>query len=227
MRPLTPLLAACIFLVVACTPRPVAPPLDHKLPAPPQRESAQPALASALRAAAEAAAEAQRARDSVDRAQTAAATAQAAAKTSVAEAKRLLEQKTATENELLTLYNLLVEQEKGLSVLTADIGVARNALIVEKRHSGVTLQQLQLAETRALAKEAEADELRRLLTYSESLTAQATKTAKDAINASESLRTEVGIAKGSAKTWRNITYGTGVLLLLSLGAHVLRSYMRI
>ena len=221
------ILAVIVCVLPSCTPKAVVVPDANKLPTPPPRESARPALAEALQNAAQATAEAQRARDSVDRAKAAAESAQAAMKNSVAEAKRLHEQTTASENELLNLYNHLVEMERGMSLMTEDINKAKNALTAEKTLSASTLARLQAAEALTIEKDAEVAELRRMLTYSETLTSQATAKAQEAVIASEKFRLQVGVEQGRAKTWRNIAAGLGALLLLAIGAHVLRSYMRI
>jgi len=194
---------------------------------PPPRVSASPTIDAALRSAAAASAEAERARDSVARAKASAAAAQIAFQISVAEAKRLHEQKSASENELLALYNALVAQEKDMNLLSVELHTASTALVTEKAHSAIVMNKLNEATKLAADKDAENAELRRVLEYSQGLTDQATKVANDAMANNLKLTADVGIEKGRTKTWRNITYGTGTLLLLSLGAHVLRSYMRI
>lgn len=218
---------ACLLLLVACTPKAIVVPEANKLPTPPPRESARPALADAMKNAAKATAEAQRARDSVERAKLAAVSAQLSLQASLAEVRRLLSQKAASSEELLGLYTRLESLEKELVGMLADITQAKKSLAAEKLLSASTLARLQAAEALTIEKDAEVAELRRMLKYSETLTSQATAKAQEAVKASEKLRLKVGVEQGRAKTWRNIAVGTGALLLLAIGAHILRSYIRI
>jgi hypothetical protein len=218
---------ACVLLLVACEPKTIVVPEANKLPAPPIRESARPALADALQNATKATAEAQRARDSVDRAKRAADSAQSALQASLIEVRRLLAQKAASSDELQALYNRLEVLEKELVAMIADLAQARNSLAAEKLLSVSTLARLRAAEALTIEKDAEVSELRRILKYSETLTSQATAKAQAAVTASEKFRLQVGVEQGRAKTWRNIAAGIGALLLIAVGAHILRSYMRI
>jgi chromosome segregation ATPase len=218
---------ACVLLPVACAPKAIVVPEANKLPAPPARESARPALADALQNATKATAEAQRARDSVDRAKAAAGSAQISLQASLAEVRRLLAQRSATSEELQTLYTKLEALEKELVTILADLTQAKDSLATEKLLSANTLAKLRTAEALTIEKDAEVAELRRILKYSETLTAQATAKAQQAVTASEKLRSQVGVEQGRAKTWRNIAIGIGAALLLAIGAHILRSYMRI
>ena len=199
----------------------------NKLPTPPPRESARPALAEAKENAAKAAAEAQRARDNVDRAKLAAETAQQSLRKSLEEVRRLLAQRSAAESELQLLYTQLQILESEISLLIEDITQAKVALELEKKISANTRERLNLAESLTIEKEAEVAELRRLLAYSETLTAQATSAAQEAVNTAEKLRLQVGVEKGRASIWMRISMGLGAALLLAIGAHILRSYMRI
>lgn len=218
---------ACVLLLVACAPKAVVVPEANKLPTPPARESARPALADAVQNATKATAEAQRARDSVDRAKHAAESARVALQDSLIEVRRLLAQKAASSDELQALYDRLEVLEKELVDLIADVTQARNSLAAEKLLSVSTLARLRAAEALTIEKDAEVAELRRMLQYSETLTSQATAKAQEAVTASEKLRLQVGVEQGRAKTWRNIAAGIGALLLLAVGVHILRSYMRI
>jgi len=125
------------------------------------------------------------------------------------------------------LYTKLEALEKELVAILADLTQARNSLAAEKLLSASTLAKLRAAEALTIEKDAEVAELRRILKYAETLTAQATAKAKEAVAASEKLRTQVGVEQGRAKTWRNIAVGIGAALLLAVGAHILRSYVRI
>lgn len=218
---------ACLLLLVACTPKAIVVPEANKLPTPPPRESARPALADAMQNAVKATAEAQRARDSVERAKKAANSAQLSLQVSLAEVRRLLAQKAASSEELQALYTRLEALEKELVVMLADITQAKSSLAAEKLLSASTLARLQAAEALTIEKDAEVAELRRMLKYSETLTSQATAKAQEAVQASEKLRVQVGVEQGRAKTWRNIAFGVGAALLLAIGAHVLRSYIRV
>jgi hypothetical protein len=171
--------------------------------------------------------EAQRARDSVDRAKAAAGSAQISLQASLAEVRRLLAQRSASSDELQVIYNRLEFLEKELVAMLADITQAKDSLATEKLLSANTLAKLRAAEALTIEKDAEVAELRRMLKYSETLTSQATAKAQEAVTASEKFRLQVGVEKGRAKTWRNIAIGIGAALLLAIGAHILRSYMRI
>jgi len=218
---------ACLLLLAACTPKAIIVPEANKLPTPPPRASARPALTEALQNATKATVEAQRARDSVDRAKVAADSAQVALRASLVEVRRLLTQKAASTEELQALYIKLQALEKEMVTMLADITQARNSLAAEKLLSASMRARLQTAEALTIEKDSEVSELRRMLQYSETLTAQATTKAQEAVTASEKFRLQVGVEQGRVKTWRNIAAGIGALLLLAVGAHVLRSYMRI
>lgn len=212
---------------VSCIPKAVVVEEANKLPTPPSRESARPALADAVQNATKATVEAQRARDSVDRAKAAAGSAQISLQASLAEVRRLLAQRSASSDELQVIYNRLEFLEKELVAMLADITQAKDSLATEKLLSANTLAKLRAAEALTIEKDAEVAELRRMLKYSETLTSQATAKAQEAVTASEKFRLQVGVEKGRAKTWRNIAIGIGAALLLAIGAHILRSYMRI
>lgn len=218
---------ACLLLLAACTPKAIIVPEANKLPSPPPRTSARPALTEAMQNAVKATAEAQRARDSVERAKATADSAQLSLQSSLAEVRRLLAQKAASSEELQALYTRLEALEKELVAMLVDITQAKNSLAAEKLLSAGMMAKLQAAEALTIEKDAEVSELRRILKYSETLTSQATAKAQEAVQASEKSKIQVGVEQGRTKTWRNIAAGLGVLLLLAVGAHILRSYMRI
>lgn len=134
----------------------------------------------------------------------------------VEEADRLRQQKTATENELLSLYNSLVEQEKRMRVLVVDISEAEASLTSERAMRKQVSSKLSEAEVLISAKDAEAQQLRDQLAYVSDVADAARKMADDnaTLASRESARADKVAGESSLKT--KLLVGTGGLLLLSV-----------
>lgn len=220
-------LCAVSFCGTACAPKPAVTVSPVTLNKPPTSLSAAPTLDAARQASARADLVAGLARASVARAKLGLEETSASLRDAVAEANRLRQQKHATESELITLYNHLLEQERRTKILVSDIIDAEASLIHEKNLRQEVSDRLAESEKLAAAKDNENAELRRLLDYSEQLTEKASVAAQNATNTSTELTKKVGIAEGRATTWRWISIGLGAALVAAVALHVLRSYIRI
>jgi CHASE3 domain sensor protein len=129
--------------------------------------------------------------------------------------QKLHQQKIASENDLLELYNQLVKQEQRVSLLVLDIGEAEAALISERTMRQQVSAKLSEIEALTRAKDAEATQLRDQLTHVSNV-AEAQKLMADAnagMAGKESQRADRLAGASALKT--KLLIATGGLLLLA------------
>jgi len=160
-------------------------------------------------------------------ANTNAATAQAQMREALAEVERLRKQKSASENELLALYNRLVGQDKQLGVMMADISSARDSLEQERKLRQEANSLLSKARQQIEDKDNEVS----LVRFQLDLASQDAKTNADiARRLNDQLvkaRSQASTAEGRVTTWFRIAMALLGVFILSLCLHVVRSYIRI
>lgn len=224
-RATTLLGAVCALVMASCAPS--APPLPSPtvMPKPVQAASATPALDSARKASADADLEAARARDSLAKAKASLSDINSAWKATTAEADRLRKQKSASELELIALYNQMVEQEKRSNVLVSEMATTEAALLNEKNLRAEVTTKLGDAERLVIKKDAEADELRRLLEYSEGLSATYSKQAKLTQEACDKAQADAAMQKGKTRVMLYIILGMGSVILLAVGWWALKKQL--
>lgn len=211
----------CALIASCVKPTPTPPPVV-KADRPPVNVSAVTSVDDARVALQNAEAEAEKTRNSLDKARENLAKANSSLKETVAQAAKLATQKTATEGELLDLYNRMVEQEKAYTDLTRDFDATKVSLAAERSARAQIATRLSETERKVVAKDAEAAELRRLLDTSErtaelnaAAVAAERKAAAQAVTTADRLRGEV-------KVWRNAAIIAGGLLLVIAFLFVLK-----
>ena len=156
-----------LFLLVTCAPVSTrAIPPARIVPATLQ-PSAVPTLEDARRITAAADIHGATAADRVGSAKAGLGQSHAEMQSLVTEVGRLRKQKAASENELMLLYNRLVEQEKKTRMLVIDISDAEAALASERTLRSQVSAKLSEAERLIHAKDAEAVQLRGQLAHAE------------------------------------------------------------
>ena len=140
----------------------------------------------------------------------------------IAEVDRLRKLKSAGENDLLLLYNRLVEQERKFSIMVTDLTSAENDLAAERALREEAMAALVEAQAKATSKDTEASQLRSQL-IQESANADSYKTAADQhAAASASNAAKANQSEGTIQTQRRVLLIVGILLLLSVGLNVLQ-----
>lgn len=210
------LAALALGMLVHCA-APVAsvPPRARMAPAAAQ-PSAVPTLEHARRMSAQADLHAHSASARVSSAKSGLGDAHSAIQSLTGEVERLHRQKSASENELLALYNRLVEQEKRFAILVSDLTDAEIALEQERALRQQAAESLVKAESMIHAKEAEATQLRGQLDHAEQVAdAYSSAAERNArLAAAESSRADQ--LKGQLKTITWMLVGASLLCLVSL-----------
>lgn len=214
------------FTCAPTTPRAVVVGTPH-MAVPASTPSAVPGLEQARKTHGEAEAESGRAQSYVQRTREGLAESQRQLQLAVTEADRLRRQKTATENELLALYNKLVEQEKRMKVLVADITDAETALESAKLMRDKALSQLVTAENQARDKEAEAKQLRDQLVHEQQVSDSYQQAASRNSQLAADASAKADIEKGRRAQVVLICWWLAAALAVSLLAHFIRTYLRI
>ncbi len=220
------LLLSLVFLG-SCADKSITPPVSTPSQKPPVAVSAVDTIDEAMVALRAAEAEAERTRQNLDRTQENLAKANSSLRSTIEQTARLVTQKSATEAELIDLYNRMVAQEKAYTDLTKDFDATKASLLAEKTARTALAAKLTEAERKAATKDAEAAELRRLLDTSERNTAataaaldRAAKIAADAKAAADSL-------EGQNKTLWKVCLVEGACILLAVIIFVLLVTRRI
>lgn len=220
-RSLVGLSLLTLLTIVTCAPVTPQRAIVVKLPPAAKQQSAQPAVSEARRLTGEAATQGARAADQVSRAGKGLQATQREMQQLVETAARLRQQKAASENDLLQLYNKLVEQEKRMTLLVMDIGEAEVSLADALTKVQQVSVKLSDAEALVAAKDAEAMQLRDQLIYMNDVAeAQRQMADQNATLASkESARADRVTGESKLKT--KLLIGTGSLLLVTIFVIVL------
>ena len=160
--------------------------------------------------------EAEKTRANLEKTRENLAKANSSLRSTVEQAAKLAKQKSATEIELVDLYNRMVEQEKAYTDLTRDFDTTKTSLAAERAARGQLAAKLTEAERKAALKDAEAAELRRLLDTSESVAALNAKAAQTERQAAADATAKADTLRGHVRAWRNVALVEGALLLLIL-----------
>lgn len=205
------------FLCATCAPAggPSSIPRARIVPAQSQ-PSASPTIDYARRLASAADIHGARAADRVGSAKSGLGESHTEIQSLVTEVMRLRKQKTASENELLALYNRLVEQEKKTRLLVKDITEAETALMQERELRAQVSDKLAEAEQQVAAKDAEATQLRGQLSHSESVADAYAKSADDNARLAQREAGRADRAEGGSKLKTKIIVGLSLALLASL-----------
>ena len=140
----------------------------------------------------------------------------------IAEVDRLRKLKTAGENDLLALYNRLVEQERKFAVMVSDLTSAENDLAAERALREESMAALVEAQAKATSKDAEANQLRSQLTQ-ESANADSYKAAADQHSAASAANAaRANQSAGTIQTLRRAILIGAILLIMSVGMNVIQ-----
>ena len=208
------MLLAVFAGVTACrTTTPTREPVVRITPAA-QKQSAQPTVSEARRLSGEADTQGALAAAQVSRVGNGLQETQREMQLLVETTRQLRQQKVVNENDLLQLYNRLVDQEKRMHVLVADISSAELSLASERSMRKLASVKLSEAETLITAKDAEAAQLRDQLTYMNDVAEAQKRMADDnaALVSKESARAD-RVAGESAFKGRLLIVTAGLLLL--------------
>lgn len=196
-----------------------APKRDVVVRLPPARQatSAQPAVSEARRLSGAADIKSALAAAQVSRAGKGMQETQREMQQLVETTMRLRQQKAASESDLIKLYNRLVEQEKRMRVLVADISDAEATLLSERNMRQLVSVKLSEAEALIAAKDAEAHQLRDQLTYMNDVAEAQKRMADDnaALASKESARAN-RVAGESDFKGRLLIATVGLLLVAGL-----------
>lgn len=217
----------CAWALVACAPPPVAPVTPVTSSKPPVAPSAVNTLGEAMTALRAAELEAERTRQNLDRAQDNLNKANTSLRATVEQASKLAKQKSATEAELVDLYNRMVEQEKAYLDLTKDFDATTASLAAERALRTQITAKLSEAERKAAVKDSEASELRRLLDTSERTAAATDKAMRDYQTAAADAVAKADSLKGQNKLLFRALMVTGSLLLLCIIIAAARVYRKV
>lgn len=210
------LLIVGVPLLATCATRVPARATIVKLAPAAQQPSARPIVEDVRRLSNEADVQAALAADQIARAGKGMRETQQDMQELVAQADKLRQQKAASESDLIKLYNRLVEQEKRVRVLVADITGAEASLASERNMRRAVSVKLSEAEALIAAKDAEAQQLRDQLIYMNDVAEATRKMADDnaTLAGRESARADK--VAGEASLVTKLLVGTGGLLLLAV-----------
>jgi hypothetical protein len=209
------LIVVVLALLTACFPKPSEPIVNPVKPkAPARTESAAGTAEQASRKSSEADSQSAVTEERVARARSAADDAKAKMKTALEEADRLRKQKSASENELLNLYNQLVAQDQKVGSILTDLTSAQTSLATERRLRKEANDLMTDMRSKIAIRDAETVMLRAQLEQSNAQSDAYYASAKDTAAKLQKAQQDVGIAEGQVKTWRNIALTAGGILLL-------------
>lgn len=215
-------------LALSCWPRPADPVTKPVIPkAPVVTESASPTMDKAGRKTSEADTQSAITEERVSRAKNAADEAKARMKTALEEADRLRKQKTASENELVALYNQLVAQDQKMGVLLIDLTGAQSSLAAERKLRKEANDLLADARAKVAARDAETALLRSQLDQANAQAETYFTSAKQAADAQAKSAAQAATAEGRVTTWFRIAMAMLGLFLFSVLAHIARFYLHI
>jgi hypothetical protein len=138
----------------------------------------------------------------------------------VSEMKRLTSQKAATETELIDVYNRLVAQEKKFKALLLNLKSAELNLAEERALRIDSGKLLVVTQESVRKKEAEADELRRMLAYESSVADSYQATADLNAKAAMASAAKADKSAGTISLLWKFLIGTAVLLMISFLANL-------
>jgi hypothetical protein len=166
--------------------------------------------------------ESSKAKDAVDRARRGLEESQAGLHAAVVACESLSQQKSLTGSDLSKLYLFLVEQEKKQLILIGDAQAAQAALKAETELRSKVATSLDEAIKRSQANASEVEMLRKLLDHSEQQAEAYDQCARDNAKLAADAQRSAAEATGRQKTWRNMAFGEGAVLLVLLGFFLLR-----
>lgn len=219
--PIASKLIPVVALIVALTScihkdvNPIITPVKPKAPA--ESVSAAPTADKVERKTAEADSQSAVTEERVARAKSAADEAKAKMRTAVEEADRLRKQKSASENELLNLYNQLVAQDQKMGSLLTDLTGAQSSLFTERKLRKEASDLLALTRVQIAERDAETTMLRAQLAQANAQTDECYKNAQAAADSLQKVSERAATEAGRTKTWRNIAVVEMVILLLIFG----------
>lgn len=221
-------LALLGLTLVSCWPKPADPLVKPLHPvAPGKTQSAGPAVDQAGKKSSEADTQSALTEERINRAKVVADDAKARMKTALDEADRLRKQKTASENELVALYNQLVAQDQKMGSIIQDLSSAQSSLTTERKLRKEANDLLADARTKIAARDAETSMLRAQLDQSNAQAEAYFNSAKASADALEKAQVKAAAAEGRITTWFRIAMALLALFVFSLLAHVARFYMHI
>jgi hypothetical protein len=184
--------------------------------------SAVPAIEESRKLAAKADIHGASAAGKVKAAKSGATDAAAQNQSLIAEVDRLRKLKTATESDLLMIYNRLIEQERKFAIMVSDLTSAENDLAAERALREDAVTALVQAQAKATSKDMEAAQLRSQL-IQEAANADSYKAAADQhAAASASNAAKANASEGTITTLRRVLLIGAILLLLSVGLNVIQ-----
>lgn len=138
------------------------------------------------------------------------------------EVDRLRKQKSASESELVLLYNRLEGQDRKMGTIISDLQGTSTALNEERALRQKLQTELDSIDRLIITKENENGVLRELLAAADA-SAKSFATANTDLKAQiEKLTARLSAAESRAAVWLKISAGSCALLLLILGWHIIR-----
>jgi RNAse (barnase) inhibitor barstar len=137
------------------------------------------------------------------------------------EANRLREQKSASEEELNSLWQMLTEATQRNLFLEIEVLEAQNSAEKERKLREAAAGQLQELQELVRLKDQEAAELRGQLNHEMSVSLSLHGQNKALAGSAERLRVEIGSLRGANRIMRNFLIGAGAALFISIVLNVL------
>jgi hypothetical protein len=216
------LFLVALALLVHCAPGVATVPPRARIAPAALQPSAIPSIEESRRLAAQADIHGSTAAGRVSSAKSGLADVSAANQSLIAEVDRLHKLKSATENDLLLLYNRLVEQERKFAIMVSDLTSAENelaaarALRIKQSEETIKVQQL------VIAKEGEAAQLRSQLAQAALDLDAAVTRAEENAKLSAANAAKANQSSGTISTLYRVIFIGGILLLLSAGLNIVQ-----